>query len=282
MLYFIMISYYHSLQTILFNFKNNLKLCDLEQTPELIINLTMGCSVSSLVFQPPVQKRLSSPYLIFLETCNNNLIPAKYFNNGQEQTIIMSHGNAEDITRVDSWVSKSLLKHIKANVLIYEYSGYHTNEIEPSESFVYKDAEAAFSFLVNTIKVPIKNIVAYGRSLGSGPSCYLAQKYDIGGLILQTPFTSIFRIVLDFRFTLPGDMFPNIDRIGDIKCPVLVMHGTRDEIVPMQHSVDLLENSKSEVKIQYYVEGAGHNNIENIAGTKLYEHIQFFLDNLKS
>ena len=242
----------------------------------------MGCSVSSLVFQPPAQKKMPSPHLIFLETFNNNLIPAKYFNDGQEFTILMSHGNAEDITRVDSWVSRSLLKHVKANVLIYEYSGYYTREIDPNESLVYKDAEAAFSFLVNTVKVPMKNIIAYGRSLGSGPSCYLAEKYDIGGLILQTPFTSIYRVVLDFRFTLPGDMFPNIDRIGKIKCPLLVMHGTRDEIVPMQHSDDLFECSNSKVKTHYYVEGAGHNNIESIAGSKLFEHMQFFLDNLKS
>jgi fermentation-respiration switch protein FrsA (DUF1100 family) len=241
----------------------------------------MGCSVSSLVFQPPTQKKVFNPHLVFLQTENNNLIPAKFFNDGQEFTILMSHGNAEDITRVDSWVSKSLLKHVKANVLIYEYSGYFSSEIDPNESYVYKDAEAAFSFLVNTIGVPSKKIVAYGRSLGSGPSCFLAEKYDLGGLILQTPFTSIYRVVLDFRFTLPGDMFPNVDRIDKIKCPLLVMHGTRDEIVPMQHSVDLFETSGSKVKTQYFVEGAGHNNIESIAGTKLFEHMQFFLDNLK-
>lgn len=242
----------------------------------------MGCSVSSLVFQPPPPKKVSNPYSLFLETSDHNLIPARFFNLNNEFTILMSHGNAEDITRVEGWVTKSLLKNIKANVLIYEYSGYSSRQINPNEKFVYNDSEAAFSFLVNTLKIPAKKIILYGRSLGSGPSCYLAHKYEVGGLILQTPLSSIYRVVLDFRFTLPGDMFPNIDRIGKITCPMLVIHGTRDEIVPMQHSVDLFEATSSKIKSHYYVEGAGHNNIETIAGSKLFERMQFFLDNLKN
>ena len=167
-------------------------------------------------------------------------------------------------------------------MLIYEYTGYHNNnEIQPSEGFVYNDAESAFAFLVSCVKIPMNKIVLYGRSLGSGPSCYLAQKYQVGGLILQTPVSSIFRVLLDFRFTLPGDMFPNIDRVKNIWCPVLFIHGTRDEIVPMQHSVDLFDICKSKFKTKYYIDGAGHNNIETIAGAKLFEAMQNFIENLK-
>jgi fermentation-respiration switch protein FrsA (DUF1100 family) len=242
----------------------------------------MGCSVTSLVFQPPGPKKRAPSYSIYLETESGNKVPAKFFNLGREYTILMSHGNAEDINQVEDWVNKTLIHSVNANVMIYEYSGYHNRDIEPSEEFVYSDAEAAFGFLVNVIKIQTKKIVLYGRSLGSGPCCYLAEKYDVGGLILQTPLSSIYRVILDFRFTLPGDMFPNIDRIGKIRCPMLIIHGTRDEIVPMQHSVDLYEACKSQHKYNYYVEGAGHNNIESIAGGKLFESMQNFVEFLKT
>jgi len=134
-------------------------------------------------------------------------------------------------------------------------------------------------------------IVLYGRSLGSGPSCYLAQKLSrngtpVGGVILQvgvdftylviyleevlwfhhlvlgarrltmvyyaniqkcyqktsplpplkqSPILSAYRVAVPFRFTLPGDLFPNIDRMADVESPVFVIHGTRDEIVPLCH-----------------------------------------------
>ena len=193
----------------------------------------------------------------------------------------MSHGNAEDITRVEEWVTKTLLHNVNANVFIYEYTGYHSQETPPTERFVYSDVESAYDFLVNCVKVPVNKLVLYGRSLGSGPSCYLAQKYEVGGLILQTPLSSIYRVILDFRFTLPGDMFPNIDRVKDITCPLLIIHGTRDEIVPIQHSMELYNACGSRKKSNYFVDGAGHNNIETIAGSKLFETMQYFIDSLK-
>ena len=241
----------------------------------------MGCSITSLVFQPPMPKKKQPTFLLHLETLNKKTIPARYFNLDKEYTILMSHGNAEDFTRVEEWVNKTLIQSVDANVFIYEYSGYQDQRVEPSEELVYADAEAGYSFLVNTLKIPKNKIVLYGRSLGSGPSCYLAEKYEVGGLILQTPITSIYRVIIDFRFTLPGDMFANIDRIKKITCPLLVIHGNRDEIVSIQHSVELFEICNSVKKRNYYVDGAGHNNIETIAGAKLFESIQNFIDYLK-
>ncbi len=57
----------------------------------------------------------------------------------------------------------------------------------------------------------------------------------LAGLVLQSPLCSAFRVLVDFRFTLPGDAFPNIDRMPRIKCPVFIIHGTRDEVVPLLH-----------------------------------------------
>ena len=61
----------------------------------------MGCSLSGLVFQPPPCKLKSPASTLFLQTSDGNTIPAKFFNLGREYTILMSHGNAEDIIRVE-------------------------------------------------------------------------------------------------------------------------------------------------------------------------------------
>jgi hypothetical protein len=241
----------------------------------------MGCSLSNLVFQPPPSKLKSPISSLYLQTSDNNSIPAKFFNLGREYTILMSHGNAEDIVRVEEWVQKIFINKVCVNVMLYEYTGYNDSSFKPSEKFVYSDCEAALWFLSNCLKIPLKKIVLYGRSLGSGPSCYLSEKYDIGGLILQTPLSSIYRVILEFKFTLPGDMFPNIDRMKNITCPLLIIHGTKDEIVPMQHSIEMFKACHSSNKLAYYVEGAGHNNIESVAGMPLFETMQNFIHSLK-
>ncbi len=57
----------------------------------------------------------------------------------------------------------------------------------------------------------------------------------LAGLVLQSPMCSVYRVLFNFRFTLPGDAFPNIDRMPRIKCPVFIIHGTRDDIVPFRN-----------------------------------------------
>ena len=241
-----------------------------------------ACSISNLVFQPPLPKLKPPSSTLLLQTSDGNRIPAKFFNMNREFTILMSHGNAEDITRVEDWVQKIFMPKVQSNIFIYEYTGYDRSGKKPSEKFVYSDCEAAFWFLTQVLQLSPNKIIIYGRSLGSGPSCYLASKYQVGGLILQTPLSSIYRVVIEFKFTLPGDMFPNIDRIKQVTCPLLVIHGTKDEIVPIEHSKELFEKAASIKKMAFFVEGAGHNDIESVAGLPLFETIQNFLGLVKS
>lgn len=92
----------------------------------------------------------------------------------------------------------------------------------PSEEMCYRNVEAAYNYLRNQRKIPSSHIVLYGRSLGSGPSCHLAKLTadkgeSVAGLILHSPFLSIYRIVMDVGFNLVGDMFRNKDRARDIR-----------------------------------------------------------------
>lgn len=95
-----------------------------------------------------------------------------------------------------------------------------------------------FLYLTSDLGIPPENIILFGRSIGSGPSCYLAEKYqNIGGLILHAGLMSALRVIFsNLRWTLPFDKFPNIDRIPNIKCPTFIIHGLRDEIVHVNHA----------------------------------------------
>ena len=85
----------------------------------------------------------------------------------------------------------------------------------------------------------------------------------LGGLVLQSPLLSVYRVAFNFRFTLPGDMFPNVDRMANVACPVLIIHGTRDEIVPFWNGETLfLETPLCWRARPMWIDGAGHNNIE--------------------
>lgn len=73
----------------------------------------------------------------------------------------------------------------------------------------------------------------------------------------------MYRVVFQFRFSMPGDLFCNIDRIADIESPITIIHGTRDEVVPFWHAEILFETCQQEWRFKpLWVTDAGHNNIE--------------------
>jgi fermentation-respiration switch protein FrsA (DUF1100 family) len=81
---------------------------------------------------------------------------------------------------------------------------------------------------------------------------------------------------MHLRFTLPGDLFPNIDKITGVQCPTYVVHGTRDEIVPIWHGQELHRLSPAPYH-PYWVEGGQHNDLEVIAHTLFFQRLQDFL-----
>lgn len=121
-----------------------------------------------------------------------------------------------------------------------EYTGFgESNGRIPGEEVLYLDIETVYEYLVDNLGIPSENILLYGRSIGSGPSCFLAEKYKLGGLVLHSGLMSALRVILDLRFTLPFDKFANIDRMKNIDCPVYVIHGKRDEVVPFYHAIEM-------------------------------------------
>ena len=185
-------------------------------------------------------------------------------------TVLHSHGNAEDIGMTWPWI-QHFGQQLQVNVMIYDYEGYGLSSTgQPNEQACYEDVDAAYAYLTNTLNTPASNIILFGRSLGTGPSCYLAHRLskagvDLGGLILQSPLLSVYRVVLDVRFTFYGDRFPNIDYMKSVNCPVLIIHGVSDEIIPFWNGESLFLAIPEEWRARpLWVFGAGHNDIENV------------------
>ncbi|KAG5176907.1 Alpha/Beta hydrolase protein [Tribonema minus] len=227
----------------------------------------MGTAISSLVFQPPSLTYMHNAKHFWLDTRTMNRIPAFFIDRSSTITVLFSHGNAEDLGMIYDWFH-DFSRLVKVNVLAYDYTGYGKASGEVSEENCYADIDAAYEHLTVDHQIASERIVLYGRSLGSGPTCYLAEKLSrsgtkLGGVILQSPLCSAFRVAFNFRFTLPGDMFPNVDRISNIECPIYIIHGTRDEIVPFWHGQELFFAAQTKHRVKpFWVDGAGHNNIE--------------------
>ena len=151
------------------------------------------------------------------------------------KTILYSHGNATDIGAM-AGLQCLIAKNLKCNVLVYDYSGYGESGGIPMEKNTYRDVKMVYEWVVSNVTKHEHNVILYGQSVGSGPSCYLASRRDnVGGLILHSPFTSGMRVLTPSRALACLDIFPNIDRIKKVKCKVFIIHGKKDVEVKFEH-----------------------------------------------
>jgi abhydrolase domain-containing protein 17 len=117
-------------------------------------------------------------------------------------------------------------------------------------------------------------IILLGRSVGSGPSVYLATQKPIAGLIIESGFVSAFRVAVPFPL-LPFDKFPNRDRLSQVRSPVLIAHGTQDRLIPFWHAQELYR-AANQPKTLVPIQGAGHNDVFEIGDRQYLQAIQTF------
>lgn len=191
-----------------------------------------------------------------------------------KKTILFSHGNGEHIgqlrTLIKSWQAMGF------SVLSYDYRGYGASEGSPSERGVERDIEAAWHWLVNTEGIAPGDIVIYGRSIGGGPSAWLAARVDCGGLVLESSFTNLLLVPTRGVRILPFDPFPTIKRLPKIDAPLLIVHGTHDQLIHPFHAERNFQ-AAAEPKQLLWIEGAGHNDLHTRTGATYEAAMQTFL-----
>jgi fermentation-respiration switch protein FrsA (DUF1100 family) len=178
------------------------------------------------------------------------------------------------------------------DVLIVDYRGYGGNAGSPSEADVARDAEAVWEYATATLHVPTERIVLFGESLGGGVSIGLAHALaergvQPGGLVIRASFTSLVDVAAWHYPWLPVkwllvDRYPSLERIPAVKCPLLVLHGDQDEIIPHDQARQLHAaapgKSANGVPKQFVtLAGAGHNDILYVAYDEMSAALQSFL-----
>ncbi|XP_077391098.1 alpha/beta hydrolase domain-containing protein 17A [Festucalex cinctus] len=209
------------------------------------------------------QRELDTVEVSFAQSSRGNKIGCMYIRcvPNSRFTVLFSHGNAVDLGQMSSFYL-GLGTRINCNVFSYDYSGYGVSGGKPTEKDLYADIDAAWHALRTRYGVSPESIILYGQSIGTVPTVDLASRYECAAVVLHSPLTSGMRVAFpDTKKTYCFDAFPNIEKVSKITSPVLVIHGTEDEVIDFSHGLTLFELCPKAVE-PLWVEGAGHNDIE--------------------
>ncbi|MCG6928211.1 MAG: alpha/beta hydrolase [Acidobacteria bacterium] len=221
-------------------------------------------------FAGPAAFGLEARDVVF-ETEDGETLHAWWFRAGEDPLghVLLFHGNAGNIG--DRLLHARLLTNVGFDVFSFDYRGYGRSTGSPSEEGTCNDARAALLALARQDGLDPKRVFYLGESLGGGVAVALAREAPPRGLVLLSAFTSVRdmgRVHYPFIPTpLVPDAYPNLRRIRGLECPVLVMHGDRDEIVPVEQGRALYEAAPEPKRLHLFA-GAGHNDLLEQAGNE--------------
>ncbi|XP_065878925.1 uncharacterized protein [Euphorbia lathyris] len=200
--------------------------------------------------------------VLLIDTKKGNKIVAFYLKNPYARlTLLYSHGNAADLGHLyDLFVQLKI--NLRVNIMGYDYSGYGASTGKPSESNTYADIEAVYQCLQTEYGVSQEDLILYGQSVGSGPTLHLAANLPrLRGVVLHSAILSGLRVLCHVKFSCCLDIYKNINKIHKVKCSVLVIHGTEDEVVNWLHGNGLWKLSREPYQ-PLWIKGGGHCNLE--------------------
>ena len=162
------------------------------------------------------------------------------------RVLLFFHGNAGNIShRLDSIAQ---FQELGLSILIIDYRGYGQSAGRTTERGIYRDADAAWRYLIDDRGIVANDIVIFGRSLGASVASWLASEYQPSALIVESSFTSIPDIAQDIYPWLPVRWLSRLshatrDYVRDVRCPILIIHSRDDEIIPFHHGETIFESA---------------------------------------
>jgi uncharacterized protein len=188
--------------------------------------------------------------------------------------LLFCHGNAGNIG--DRVLNAALLSAAGFDVLLFDYRGYGQSSGSPDEHGTYCDARAALAVLRQRPGLDPERIFYLGESLGGAVALNLAIESPPHGLILQSAFTSVRQAARRHYPFIPSaaipDAYPSLRRIATLRAPLLVLHGDRDDIVPLAHGQALLDAAPMPKRLRVFA-GLGHNDLVERAGIEYAQEI---------
>lgn len=195
---------------------------------------------------------------LFCET--GKQIPCVFFNTlNAEFLIIFCHGNGEDLGGSFRFLAV-LIDYLKSqgvrvSVLAVEYPGYGLHIGTAHEHGLLDAAQSAYHFARVHMRWPVENLWMWGVSIGTGPSTFIASRFELGGLILMAGYESIRDVVAHLLGKaaqyLISNRFDNKSEIVNVVCPVMMIHGEEDQLIPYEQTLRLFDVCQSEIKLMY-------------------------------
>jgi len=212
---------------------------------------------------------------VYLQTSDEVKIHGWYLTApNQKGAIIFYHGNAGNISyrlfKSKGWIDRGI------SVFLVDYRGFGKSEgkIKGAQDLL-RDGQAALDWTVQTKDLPLSKIILYGESIGSFPALKLGSDNKVGAVILEAAATSLHDLArLHYPFVpkviLNDFAMPNDEQIKDLKAPLFILHGTRDEICPYKMGQALYELAP-EPKEMFSIEGGMHNDLPMVGGEDFIE-----------
>ncbi len=203
---------------------------------------------------------------VFLPVSDRVTLHGLFFKVGAPTgAILYFHGNSEGL---ESWgYAAAPLTDLGYEVLMPDYRGFGKSGGRPDKGVLHEDADLWYAYLLKLYSP--KDIVLYGRSLGTGIACSLATRQPARQLILETPYLSILSIAksrmpfMPVYWLLKYHMRNDLN-IKNIKCPVHLFHGTADEVIPYHQAFELAE-IQGDPEVLTTIEGGMHGNLLDFA-----------------
>ncbi len=220
---------------------------------------------------------------VILETDDGLRLGGWFFPSASESpgpAVVVFNGNAGNRS------SRMELAHgfVQAGlaVLLFDYRGYGGNPGRPSAEGLLLDARAARKFVRSREDVDPSRVVYFGESLGAAVAVALSSEDPPASLVLRSPFSSLADVARLHYPLLPADRllrdrYPSIDRITALRCPLMVIAGEADRIIPIEQSRALFEAASTPSRKFVSVPGADHNDLELAAGPGVLHDVADFL-----
>jgi pimeloyl-ACP methyl ester carboxylesterase len=194
-------------------------------------------------------------------------------------TILYFYGNG--MCMADAIGEFNKLRRLGNNVIVCDYLGYGMSSGKPSEAGCYAAAEAVWEHVMGRPDVDNSKIVAMGWSLGSGSAVELASKKPVAALAMFSPFTSVAEMAKRVMPLFPSSLllrhrFDNASKLPNVKCPILIMHGRHDSIIPFDMGQRLAQLAGDRAAF-HPVEDADHNDLFDVGGEEMFKTIGQFL-----
>jgi uncharacterized protein len=197
-------------------------------------------------------------------------------------TLLFFYGNGMCLADCEGEFRK--FRRLGMNVLIPEFVGYGMSGGQPSEHGVYSTAESAYAWLQTRKDIDKTKIIPAGWSLGAAAAIEIARNHPGRGLITMSAFTSMHDMARKILPFFPSGFmlkhhFPNEQKLRDITCPVLIIHGKRDSLIPFAMSKRLEEAANGHAR-RIAVDFADRNDMFEVGGEELFDQVGKFVNSL--